>query len=78
MRMRLGLCTTLMMSVGTIAHAQSAAPPVHYPSAERQIAAAVTPLPRAAAEGSESSRLQRIRKARRVAKWDERHDLRRR
>jgi hypothetical protein len=52
MRMRLGLCTTLTMSVGTIAHAQSAAPPVHYPSAERQIAAAVTPLPEPLQKGA--------------------------
>jgi hypothetical protein len=45
MTIRFGLGVALSLASATVASAQTAAPAVHYPSADRQIAAAVTPLP---------------------------------
>jgi hypothetical protein len=67
MTIRLGFCLALTLAVATIARAQTAAPPVHYPSADRQIAAAVTPLPEPLQKGarvlgySESGKLVTLR-----------------
>jgi hypothetical protein len=52
MTKRFGFCITLSLATATIAGAQSPAPPVHYPSSERQIAAAVTPLPEPLQKGA--------------------------